>query len=506
MSSKKPTDKLHELIKNLTKAEKITFKKKAPQGKDGTSDYVALYDALEGMKVYNEAKLRQKYKGANFLKHLTVKKSQLYDILLETIRYLKQNETADAKIKNLILDARYMRDRGLYRQSEQLLRRAKKLAELHMHHLALLEINQEERIHAKRTKLPYDEMTLLIQKDIKQFHEFEEVWEMMRAFDDLSMLAVVGHLFPKGQSKIDIQNKYKELLDPKRKQLLTGRCLFWYLQAAHFYHNLFSEGDYDYYYNYDALQWWDNRPEIKKEELNKYTTTVLNLLTRAFHNKKYETVEKLLDEFYPKRPITEEDFELQFMLDMRFNLLYYMNRSRWDMVQKISDVIKEGLKTYDIPAINQIAAFYNIACQNFILGNFNECADLLTQLIKLIKINKVRGDLFNSSHLLLLICATEDIDVEEKINIEPLIRRANRLFKKVENNKFEMQTLQFIQELLRTPHPKHIPLVESFLPLLDLLAQNENYAERVGFDEVTLWLKAKLERTTIQKILEKRAD
>jgi len=72
-----------ELIHSLDKAEKIHFKRYLSYESDkGETVYLRLFNELDKMASYDEAKLERKFKGKKFMKHLPVSLNYLYGLLL----------------------------------------------------------------------------------------------------------------------------------------------------------------------------------------------------------------------------------------------------------------------------------------------------------------------------------------------------------------------------------------------------------------------------------------
>ena len=75
------------------------------------------------MDEYDEIKLKKK-----FAKTLHADKSYLYEAILRSMRDYRSASSRAARIKEMILDYKYLYERGLYRQSDERLQEAKELA------------------------------------------------------------------------------------------------------------------------------------------------------------------------------------------------------------------------------------------------------------------------------------------------------------------------------------------------------------------------------------------
>src|SRR5688572_14194075 len=77
---------LFNLIKSMQASEKGYFKKYASRyDQKGESDYIRLLNAMDELDEYDEKKIKEKLKKEAFVKHLSVTKAYLFDIILEAL-------------------------------------------------------------------------------------------------------------------------------------------------------------------------------------------------------------------------------------------------------------------------------------------------------------------------------------------------------------------------------------------------------------------------------------
>ncbi|MEM1320912.1 MAG: hypothetical protein AAGG75_11690, partial [Bacteroidota bacterium] len=160
-------DDLYRLIQSMSKSEKRYFKLDTKKSGDQTN-YLRLFDAINDMDEYDEEKLKKKFKGQKFIKHLSQEKKYLYEAILRSMRNYNSDKSSVAQIKECLLDARYLYDRGLYDQSGKVLKKARKIAYLFEDHMAILEIVREEQrlvADSKRKTIEEDIEVLIKEKD-----------------------------------------------------------------------------------------------------------------------------------------------------------------------------------------------------------------------------------------------------------------------------------------------------------------------------------------------------
>ena len=123
------------------------------------------------MEVYEDAKLKKK-----FGKNLRYDKSYLYEAIMRSMRDYRSANSYAARIKEMILDAQYLYERGLYEQCGERLDEAKSLAVVLDDQLSLLEINKSERLLFRQVKGKHYEknITSLIEQQATFIEAFRE--------------------------------------------------------------------------------------------------------------------------------------------------------------------------------------------------------------------------------------------------------------------------------------------------------------------------------------------
>ena len=78
----KPSVFLYDLVSALTKSEKRYIKVQSGGEK---RDYIQLMNALIAQDTFDEEKLIKDHANANFIKHLAVNKTYLYELILKSL-------------------------------------------------------------------------------------------------------------------------------------------------------------------------------------------------------------------------------------------------------------------------------------------------------------------------------------------------------------------------------------------------------------------------------------
>jgi transcriptional regulator CtsR len=499
-------EKLYHLIKSLTKAEKKAFKIAAQRTGKAPSDYLQLYEAIEKMKKYDEEKMKQQYQGASFLNHLAVKKTKLFEQLLTTIRYLKREGSVEAKIYNLIADARHLRERNLFHESDQLLRRAHKLAEEQFLFLALLTINQERRTLLKSRQGKLDLLEELIDEDQLLVGNFVQTRELTHAFDFLSYTLVKKKRIS-NQEQERVRHNYHELLQENRKLTNNPRAEFWLQHARSFYYELLGDLESAYPNYHNGMAWWDKYPKVKKEEFQKYMVSVLNLLNKANRLNKVKAIEKILKKVTPQKPVTEEDFQLTFAINTRFKLYYYMNQGDWKNAKITAKSIEQDITRFTLPPSHAASISYNMASYYFLSEDFLRAGIWYDKFLRLTKSAKIQQTLQQSANLLLLISIYESSQLDEQLNLEVTLRRVGHFFKKqlLKESTFEVRTFQLLSKITKETLSIQRQLLADFYDYISPKMNIDFYQKTYGFEETYLWILSKQTGKPIIDLMHERA-
>ena len=156
----KLSDPLYDLIHSMSRTEKRYFNvhtQPIRNNKGEIPDYYTLFEILDKMKIYDKDKAEQKLLqkvGKEDFSNFTVKKNELYDALMKSLRNysFKQTKKSADYIKVLIRDANFLFKRGLLKDAERHLKEARKLAEKCGDTLSLIEINRFEREYILTTR------------------------------------------------------------------------------------------------------------------------------------------------------------------------------------------------------------------------------------------------------------------------------------------------------------------------------------------------------------------
>ena len=123
------SDTLFQLIRSLKKSEKRNFKLYVKRNSAAEDlKIIQLFDALDGVDVYDEAQLLKKNKKIA-KQQLSNIKAHLYREILSSLRLIKNDDNIDIYLHEQLDFARILYNKGLYLQSLKTLDKIKETAQ-----------------------------------------------------------------------------------------------------------------------------------------------------------------------------------------------------------------------------------------------------------------------------------------------------------------------------------------------------------------------------------------
>lgn len=480
-------DDLFQLTKAMSRSEKRYFVLDAKKSGRSSSRYLKLFDLLSGMEELDEAKLKKK-----FPKNLSSDKAYLYEAILRSMRDYRSSASKAAQVKERLLDARYLHERGLYAQSNTRILEAKKLATELEDNFSLLEIIREEQLslYDRRMKVGVEQIEeLQREKDAVLKGVIEEL-DYIGLYFRLAVEVFGRGVLQGGQSfeglKKELPMELLERGDLPQSPLAERR---FYLSSANFF-RLEKDNTKTYHFCEKAVQWWDGYPEIKEEEFYRYVGDVTNLVKVCY------TDERLLDKadfWYEKlrkeaKGRNHHEKKYVFLSLSVANLLNYMNRGDIERTKKLLPEIIAGLEEFGLK--RSLLLMANIIIAYFWLGDYASCEHWCGQLLSLKKVG--REDIHRVVLLFKLVSLYEQGKIDE---LESNLRSAERVFRKLKvgANSFDNQVLRkHLKLLFNAPlgeKKKRLLLLKGFL---EKTRSGDSKKTPLGLGEFELWVNQKL--------------
>lgn len=490
----KKREDLFHLVQAMSKSEKRYFTLDAKKSSTKGSKYLALFQEINDMELYDEAKLKKK-----FGKNLRYDKSYLYEAIMRSMRDYRSANSYAARIKEMILDAKYLYERGLYEQCGERLNEAKGLAMDLDDQLSLLEINMADRELLRQIKgKAYEEiMVKLIEEKGKLLNTIKEEFKYFDLSDRL-VLDVDRRFELKNEKEIEaFKQRYPDSIFQSHSKELSGRSELRYFQCSALYYQLLRDSDSVLKYYSKVVEWWDQKGKIKEEEFHKYVIDVSNLLHGYYSKEAYHEFPALIQKLEESTPKNHHDQGMVFQKVSIYKILYYINTGQSKGIDEVVENVQVGLDKYQMKAGSRNALIFNTSVMLFIQEKYQQCVDWNTRIIKGARYI-TRRDIKNGVMLLNLVAVfgLDDLD-----RAETVLRKVGRYFSKqgtIEPSQFELRIIGFFREILHCPPRELKNIYNQLRDYLLAIRSDTSIKVSLGLDELLLWwIDSKLENNTI---------
>lgn len=491
---KSKTDLFH-LIKAMSKSEKRYFTLDAQKSGRKDARYLELFQTINDMETYDEAALKSHFTN------LHTDKAYLYDAILRSMRDYRSANSYAARIKEMIMDAKYLYERGLYEQSEERILSARELAEELGDQLSAIELNTEYRRLLKYTKkegYENDIGSLISDGSILLGNLSEELF-LSNIYDQLLIEVRNNRQGLKENQKEEFKSKYSQFLKILNDipNIPQNRLRF-YKCAALFY-QLLNDSDKIHESHNKIIQYWDEIPKYKSEEFYTYIIDVSNLILNFLSNPtKFNQINQLLYKLENERPANAHNQNVLFQRITSFRLLYSLNTGDFTEVLTLTKRIEKGLKKYDIAPDTELSIIFNATFLLFMAEKYYLCQEWANKIIQQKKL-LLRQDIQNASRILHLLATLEIGEFEPT---EMSLRNTQRyLLKSSKSNSLYINILNFIKKIHTGNSPQS---KNAYKQLKEYIITMQNSKEKIplGIDELILyWVESKFSKRTISDII-----
>ena len=484
----KPSDELFQLIKSLTKSEKRYFH--VHYSEDAI--YQKIFDIIEKQEKYNEKEITENLN----IKQPHVYKYYLYKLILKSLRSFYSESSESSIIYNYIQSFDILFSKGLVRQAEKVLTKAKVLAEATNKKFILSEIYQLEqklifnRPHNKEelSKVGFPRQQAILNEQLNMVKAQQLAFQITRHFYR------TGYLINK-EIKNDIEsiNFSLEELNGASNEFLIYK--YWIKYIFHFINgNFFSalnaaERFIQIVDNYETvfdlsifsveIAYSHVRCTIKIKELNEYFI-------------KYKTFP---DDFLIKLP--EGHFAHNSTGLMNLYLFYEVGK-----YQEGLDYWKSlPLKIYREETVLLIVTYHAAGILHFCLGNYKEALKYCNKVIN--KLSKgINNDFYVTSLLMRIIIFFElrNFDV-----VEMLIKKIEQPLKEYSFfHPFDKLLLSKLKDAMRAEFSQAFTVHMQVLnrEFEKVASTNENISKLKIYFNFQTWIKSKVLHKEFRALIE----
>ncbi len=507
---KQRTDYLLQLICSLTKGEKRSIRLFV--NRDNPSEeklFMLLFDHLDKYKEYDEKHILHKIPRIK-KSQLSNIKANLYKQILLCLRNMYRNAIEDIAIRENLDYAKILYSRGLYKQSLELLDKAKRSAlQNQQYTLALNVVDFERYIESQHITgsmfVKAEELSSLSNRLVDKViinNELSNFSIMLYGFylrygyvKDKKDYRFVTEYFESHLPKVDIDQ-----LDFYEK-LLCYQCYVWY-------YNMIQ--DFAYYYR-NAQSWVDlfhEYPDKKFTETPLYFKGLHNVLNALFMAQRYDKFMVAYQELISLKNIkklicdtnTESLWTLFFYIH-GINKIYltadYQEGAVF--VQPLEKILENNKYNWDLNRV--LVFYYKIACVYFGDNQHERCIHYLNKIINNYY-QDFRGDIQSFARILSLIAHFE---LGNDVHVSYQVKSVYRFLSKLEDlGEVQKEIFKFLR---RTPSMQRDGLKLEFQALKRKLIslQKDPYERRPFlYLDIISWLNSKIKGITMQEAIKER--
>ena len=478
---------LFTLVKAMSRSEKRYFVLDAKKSGGSTNRYLTLFGTLSKMEEFDEEKLKKK-----FPKNLPTDKAYLYEAILRSMRDYRSTASKAAQVKERLMDARFLYERGLYGQSHARIQQAKSLATELEDNFSLLEIIKEEQLSLfdRRIKVTADQVqSLQEEKEIIE-QNIEEELNYIGLYCSLAVEFFKQGVI-KGKKELGLLEKRLpiQFLNDENKPNSKLALRRYYLCNAIFFRIKGDIKKTKEYYEKAAL-WWEGNPAVKEEEFYRYVGDVNNLINTCYTNLELFGVAQFWFDKLKKEQSGRNYHEKKYVfLSLSIsNLLHHLNNAnKTSSKTALIDIIK-GIEKYKLN--KSILLLINIVTAFFWLKDYESCikwGGVLTSLKK-----NSRRDIQAIAMIYQMVSYFEMDMIDE---MDAGFRSVNRFFKKtgVLKESFEYMVLnKFLKNIFNAPLNELNIKLNEFYDYLNNIENDPEKEKPIGLGELLLWVKDSL--------------
>lgn len=507
---KQKTDDLIALIRSLSRAEKRHFRLfvKRNQASENIL-FLQLFDLLDKLKSYDEDQVLKKIPTIK-KRQLSNLKAHLYKQLLTSLRLLNKSHNEDIQIRESVDCARVLYNKGLYRQSLEVLEKAKSKALGSKFFILALEIIEFEK------SIESQYITRSIEGRAEELtSESNQVAEQIRKSNAFSNLALklyglylkVGYVRNE-KDYFFIKDSFQSRLPKTRYEDLDFIGKIYYCQSYVWYYHILQDFPMSYRYAQRWIDTFNQKPEFITYHAPLYLKGLHILLTSLFNNLYYERFLEVLEELnaFPQKV----DISQYLNLEGLYHLYTYSHKINRHYME---GTFSEGLDVVE-PIVHHIEAdtfnwddhrimlfYYRIACLYFGSGDNDNAISYLNKIINQ-KNPDFRQDIQSFARILNLIAHFELGNTQL---VEYQVKSVYRFLGKME----DLQAVQreVFRFLRRIPRIQIADLKKEFSDLKDKLVEiQSNPYERRPFLylDIISWLESKIQDCPVQDILHQK--
>lgn len=481
------SDSLFLLVKSLNQAEKRYIKLFAAKNSaEKDKKYLQLFNALTKHskdKFYQENLIEEELKGVIEKKNFSYEKNYLYQFILKCLRNFHGQNTPRIQLQELMIDMALLYERGLLKETLQLINKAKKIAEKYDYDLQFLEISLLERriIRQFKRKEPKTSVIQIQNESQRKLDRINRQLKILDCYEDI-FLEAKDFRASKIQDE-DLSIKIQRILPLEIDSMDTSFEIKMYYHLTHsMYHIISRDWGKRAFHLKAILDYFEQNTYLLNDTQyqERYLSFLNNYINYCYtHGKEKELMEQI--QILEKWKVKSRRLQIQIEQYLFYGkMLYAFKRKRFDEMVNMSTDLKALLKKYESNlTLNRRLTFQiHMAIAYLLEKDFDAAETEVNEIINQPKF-ETRTDIQMLARIMRIILYIE----QDASNIaEYEIIAATRYLKKSRsNNPTEKKILSHLRKLATSPTPKII--LKDFYEFLK---------DKNGYEEIFYWVERKI--------------
>ncbi|MCB0395135.1 MAG: hypothetical protein KDD36_00690 [Flavobacteriales bacterium] len=504
----KSSDDLFQLIQSMSKSEKRYFKIFASKHVIGEKNaYVVLFDAIASRDTYDEKALVKKLRNEPFIKHLSVRKNYLYNMILEALSAYHAHGSVEAQLNRSLHHAEILYKKSLYKNCDKVLEQVIKTAVKYEYFdYASKALSFKRRMIIERYAVDKGVENKL--EDILQQIDLNNQRFMNQQTYGGILMKILVKAKKEGE-KIRSMASSKWVFDSLNSEELSnedGPLSNWarqqYYNSLNLLYLMTSDWEKAYESSRKMLDIFEQNPALIERSPQSYTSLISNSCPAMLAVRKYDEYRKNLHKL-KNAPVTSSMEEARRFYRYYNNaLILSMNTGAFDEGVKYAPAIKAGLTSYGsgITPLRTMSFYYNLFYVYFGVGDYKNALYWLNKILNE-KVWELRQDLMCFSRIVNLILHYE-------LGNDGLLDYAVRstyLFLQKRERAYQLERIiiDFIQK--KAPHiTNKTQLIEAFRETRhEIITLREDPYERKALEyfDFIAWIDSKLENKPFGEIV-----
>lgn len=468
-------DALFDLIKALSPSEKRYFRQSL-SGR-GDKNYLRLLNVLDKMEVFDEATLKNAFKGERFAKQLHVTKIYLHDAILKSLRSFHAQSSSSIIIKDLLKNIEILFNKELYQLCAKEIKKAERVATKIEDDIALLEVLNWKRKVAQSLAPQTGDVREIIaaqKAHLEQIRRIHKAWELLL-----------------GMSTDGVP-------DPKEAMSLNEAVLLYHCK----YHLEIQNGRNDQAKKHldNLIKHLESNPDRIKEDPGMYFSTINNLLSFLVFTKQYNEALSLLTRaktLYDAARAKQNANTFRQVLRMyNIELEIYRDIERLEkgiaLINDIQNLIRQH--SNNVPREYLISLWFQFAYLFFLQRDFKSSLRWINDILNS-SFAHLRPDLHIQTHLLNLVVHFE---LRNFFVMRYFVDGTKRFIKKNRALRdYHKHILAFFSKVSSTPESRYPDLFGKLHA--DIVLTNQIPQHDLDYINWNKWISSKLKKARLNR-------